>query len=197
MGCEREAQNVRKTRETEVTARLAVDGCGQSSIATGIPFFDHMLEQVSRHGLMDIDLKCIGDVEIDWHHTVEDSAIALGTCLKEALGEKSSINRYGFASVVHDEAWVVISLDLSGRPYLEAGLGLMEGAAGQMDRSTLREFFRALCNAAGITLHLRVLAGENPHHIAEASFKALGRALRVAAAPDAAVIGIPSSKGVL
>ena len=194
----REARISRTTAETAITARVALDGTGAHEIATGVGFFDHMLAQLSRHSLIDIDLSAEGDLHIDDHHTVEDCGLALGQALAEALGEKRGIRRYGAFTLVMDDARVEAALDLSGRPWLAWEVDFPTQKIGAFDTELVREFFQALANRGGITLHVTARAGINSHHIAEAAFKAVARALRQAVEPDArAGEAIPSTKGAL
>ena len=193
----RSASIDRKTSETEISLRISLDGEGNSSIRTGIPFFDHMLTLFSRHGLIDLDVQAKGDIEVDYHHTVEDVGLALGAAFSKALGDKSGIRRYGSAYVPMDEALARVVVDCSGRPYLayEAPRGVE--AIGLFPFQLVEEFLRAFSVQAGLTLHVSILAGRDAHHMAEAIFKALGRALDVAVSHDDRVKGIPSTKGVL
>jgi imidazoleglycerol-phosphate dehydratase len=195
----RTARIGRVTGETQVLVELSLDGAGVSRTETGVPFFDHMLAQLGKHGLLDLTVQARGDLEVDAHHTVEDTAIALGQALREALGEKLGITRFGDALVPLDETLVRAAVDLSGRPYLvhtePAGMAPLIGA---YDTTLTRHFFESLVHAAGICMHLDVLRGRNPHHIVEAQFKAFARALRAASAPDPRSGGaVPSTKGVL
>jgi len=196
----------RKTAETSIVVELLLDGSGKADIETGIPFFDHMLTLMAKHSLCDLKLHCKGDLEIDFHHTVEDCGIALGQAFTQALGDKKGINRYGWALVPMDEARVAVALDFSGRPVLvyEADLLLQLGGAviGRTaeDRFTpqlVEEFFRAFATNAAMNLHLVVQAGRDAHHIIEGSFKALAKALDLACQINPRVQGIPSTKGVL
>ena len=192
------AELTRKTTETEITLRLDLDGAGQTSIATGIGFFDHMLTAFGRHGLFDLDITAAGDLQIDAHHTVEDVGIVLGQALRQALGDKRGITRFGQANVPMDEALVEASIDLSGRGHLAWGPAFARPMLGAMDTQLVEEFFRALTGNGLFTLHVRQLAGENAHHVAEAAFKAVARALRMAVTPDPRAAGaIPSTKGAL
>ncbi len=194
----RTARVERLTRETQILVELDLDGTGQAEAGTGVPFFDHMLAQLGKHGGLDLTVRAKGDTEIDAHHTVEDTAIALGQALREALGDKAGITRFGDALVPLDETLVQVAVDLSGRPYAvhrePAGMAPL---IGTYDTTLTRHFFESLAHSAGICLHVRVITGRNPHHIVEAQFKAVARALRAAAAPDPRAIGIPSTKGVL
>jgi len=187
----------RKTSETEIELTLCLDGIGNAVITTGIGFFDHMLNHVARHGLMDLELKAIGDLHVDFHHTVEDVGICMGEALKQALGDKQGINRYGFSVVPMDEALASVSLDLSGRPFLVYSNPLSGRNAGDFSLDLVPVFLQALADRGGITLHSTVHTAENPHHSAEAVFKALGRALRQAMEIDPRIKGIPSTKGIL
>lgn len=194
----RQAEIIRKTQETAITLRLNLDGNGTAKLATGIGFFDHMLDQLARHGLLDLDLTAEGDRHIDDHHTVEDCGIALGQALAKALGDKRGIRRYGECRLVMDEAQVACALDLSGRPYLVWNIALPSPKIGSFDSELLREFFQALASHGGITLHMDQIHGLNSHHIAEAAFKAFARALRAAVEPDPRRAGaVPSTKGQL
>ena len=185
----------RQTKETTIDLRLVVDGTGAASAATGIPFFDHMLEQLGRHGGFDLDVKARGDLEIDLHHTVEDVGIVLGTALKDALGDKSGVRRFANALVPLDEALVQVALDLSGRPFLVYEVDPVSEWIGTFDPQLAEEFWRAFAFGAGITLHLRSLSGRNGHHVIEASFKGVARALRDAVRVEGG--GVPSTKGSL
>jgi imidazoleglycerol-phosphate dehydratase len=202
----RSAKIERNTSETKISAELEIDGGGKSSIATGIPFFDHMLTLLAKHSLCDLTLRCDGDLDIDFHHTVEDCGIALGQAFAQALGDKKGINRYGWAVVPMDEARVEVALDFSGRPVLvyEAELLLKNGGAviGRTaeDRFTpqlVEEFLRAFSTAAAMNLHVVVQAGRDAHHIIEGTFKALAKALDLACQINPRVQGVPSTKGVL
>ena len=193
----RSASIDRKTSETEITLSISLDGDGQSSIRTGIPFFDHMLTLFSRHGLIDLDVAAKGDIEVDYHHTVEDVGLALGAAFTKALGDKSGIRRYGSAYVPMDEALARVVIDCSGRPYLAYEVPRGVEAIGLFPFQLVEEFLRAFSVQAGLTLHVSILAGRDAHHMAEAIFKALGRALDVAVSHDDRVKGIPSTKGVL
>jgi len=194
---QRSATITRKTNETDITITLTLDGDGKSEIATGVGFFDHMLTQIARHGLMHLAITAKGDLHIDDHHTVEDVGIALGQALAQAVGDKAGIARYGHAFVPMDEALVLCALDLSGRGHLEFDLSVSSPKIGAFDTELVVEFFRAVAINGGITLHLRQMSGNNAHHTVEAAFKAFGRALDMATRHDARVTGIPSSKGAL
>jgi imidazoleglycerol-phosphate dehydratase len=187
----------RTTGETRINLSLSLDGEGRSDIRTGIPFFDHMLTLFSRHGLLDLEVAAKGDIEVDYHHTVEDVGITLGQALAKALGDKAGIRRYGHAYVPMDEALARVVVDCSGRPFLayEAPRGVE--AIGLFPFQLVEEFLRAVAVNAGLTLHVSILAGRDAHHMAEAVFKALGRALDIAVSLDGRVKGIPSTKGVL
>ena len=187
----------RKTSETDITVALKLDGSGKRTIETGIGFFDHMLDHVARHGLFDLEVRARGDVHVDHHHTVEDVGICLGEALREALGDKSGLRRYGSAIVPMDEALATVALDLSGRAFLVYANPLDDRRAGEFLLDLIPVFLRALADRAGITLHASVQSAENPHHAAEAIFKALGRALGDAVERDPRVKDVPSTKGVL
>ena len=188
----------RNTLETQIKVEINLDGVGSSNIQTGLGFFDHMLEQVARHGLFDITIKAMGDLHIDAHHTVEDVGITLGQAFKEALGEKTGISRYGHAYVPLDEALSRVVIDLSGRPGLEYAVDYVRGRIGEFDVDLIREFFQGFVNLAGVTLHIDNLKGDNAHHQSETIFKAFGRALRVAVSADERSVGkVPSTKGKL
>jgi imidazoleglycerol-phosphate dehydratase len=193
----RSASITRKTRETDITVALDLDGSGSTTVATGVPFFDHMLDAFGRHGLFDLSVSAVGDLEIDAHHTVEDVGIVLGQAVAEALADKSGITRFGSATVPMDEALVLAAVDISGRGALYYDVALPIEIIGTFDTTLAKEFLTALATNAGVTLHVRSLAGENAHHIIEAAFKATARALAQAAALDARVSGVPSTKGAL
>jgi imidazoleglycerol-phosphate dehydratase len=194
----RHAKIDRKTKETEIHLKLNLDGRGKSHIETGIPFMDHMLGLMAAHGFFDIELTGKGDREIDDHHTVEDLGISLGTALKEALGEKKGIRRYGEATVPMDEALARVVMDISNRPVLCYRVSLKKRTTGTFDVGLVKEFFRALITHAGITLHVDLIAGEDPHHISEAIFKAFARALDQAVGLENRLDGnVPSTKGLL
>jgi imidazoleglycerol-phosphate dehydratase len=193
----RRGEIVRTTRETDISLKLELDGTGLSDIDSGIGFLDHMLVLMAHHGRMDVSLSCRGDLEADCHHTAEDIGIVLGQALSSALGAKAGIVRYGTAHVPMDETLVRVSLDLSGRPYLSCSLPFTAQRLGTLDTEMVCEFFRAVTQHGGITLHVDCLRGSNNHHMAEAAFKAFGRALLEAAAVDPTVQGVPSTKGLL
>lgn len=188
----------RSTKETEIEVTINLDGTGVYDVATGVGFFDHMLEQLSRHSLIDITVRAKGDLHIDFHHTVEDVGIALGLALTKALGDKRGISRYASIELPMDETLTRCAIDVSGRPYLIWKVRFDRDKIGEMDTELFREFFQALAQNGGLTLHLETLYGENNHHIAESTFKALARALRSALAIDPRVAGdLPSTKGRL
>ncbi len=193
----REAEIKRKTEETEISLQLSVDGTGRRQISTGIAFFDHMLGLLAYHACFDINLEAKGDLEVDQHHTVEDVGLCLGGALAEALGDKRGIVRYGWSLLPMDDALCMVALDLSGRPYLSYGIELPVRLISDFDPTCVREFLQAMSNTGGITLHLKGLSGDNPHHILEAAFKGLGRALRDACRIDPGRREIPSTKGSL
>jgi len=187
----------RKTRETEIRLELSLDGTGEVEVSTGIGFFDHMLTLLAHHASFDLKLEARGDLEVDQHHTVEDVGLCLGKALGEALGDKRGIQRYGWAVLPMDEALCLIALDLSGRPHLSYDVELPVQLIADFDPTCVREFLQAVTNEGGITLHVRSLGGENPHHVLEAVFKGLGRALRAAVSLNPATRDIPSTKGTL
>lgn len=187
----------RKTNETEVTVRLDLDGPGAVAIQTGVGFLDHMLTHVAVHGFAALDVAATGDLHVDGHHTVEDVGIAFGQALHQALGDRAGICRFGDAVVAMDEALAQVVLDLSGRPHLSYTDGLSPGKIGEVDTELFREFFEAFVRSAGATLHVRVLAGRNAHHVIEAVFKAFGRALDAATRLEPRRQGVPSTKGSL
>jgi imidazoleglycerol-phosphate dehydratase len=193
----RKAEVKRKTKETEVVLKLDLDGSGRHSIDTGIPFFDHMLSLMSYHSNVDLTLKAKGDIGVDAHHTVEDVGICLGEGIRKALGEVKGIQRYGMAIIPMDETLVSVAMDFSMRPCLVFHMKLRRSRIGTFDLELVEEFFRALCNHSKITLHVNLLYGKNSHHMVEAIFKGIGRALREAVSIDERSSGIPSTKGVL
>ena len=194
----RKAEITRTTNETEISVSVTLDGTGQHHMATGVGFFDHMLDQLARHALIDIALTAKGDLHIDDHHTVEDCGIALGQALARALGDKRGIRRYGECSLPMDDAQVRCALDLSGRPFLLWNVPFPTPKIGTFDTELVREFFQALATHGGITLHVDLIHGINSHHIAEAVFKAVARSLRLAVEADPRMAGsIPSTKGAL
>ena len=197
----RKARVERTTGESSVVVEVALDGRGQSSVKTGVGFFDHMLASLAKHALLDLTVEATGDTHVDAHHTVEDVAIVLGQALREALGDKAGIARFGDALVPLDECLVQVAIDVSGRPYC-VHTGEADGQeyvviGGDYVGSLTRHVFETLAHSAGIALHVRVLSGRDPHHVVEAQFKAVARALRAAVAPDARVAGVPSTKGAL
>lgn len=195
----RAAERSRQTKETSVSVALTLDGTGQVTVRTGLPFFDHMLEQLGRHGSLDLSVQATGDLQVDAHHTVEDVGIVLGQALAAALGDKAGVRRFASIALPLDEALVQVALDLSGRPFLAYDLGLAPRAAvlgdPPFDPQLAEEFWRAVVTAGGITLHVRGLAGVNTHHVLEASFKAVARALRDAVRVEGG--DVPSTKGIL
>ncbi|MEK6602346.1 MAG: imidazoleglycerol-phosphate dehydratase HisB [Candidatus Binatota bacterium] len=193
----RNAKASRKTKETEIAVELDLDGSGAAEIETGIPFFNHMLEIFARHGLFDLKMKAKGDIEVDFHHTVEDVGLALGQAFKEGLGDKQGICRFGEASVPLDETLAHVVVDLSGRPYLSYNVKIRPGRVGSFDTDLPHEFFQAFANQLGMNLHINVSQGENPHHIIEACFKALARAMERATRVDQRIKGVLSTKGSL
>jgi imidazoleglycerol-phosphate dehydratase len=193
----RSATLERKTKETSVSLQLEIDGSRKVKVSTGIGFFDHMLTLLAYHGGFDLNLEARGDLQVDQHHTVEDVGLCLGKALAEALGEKAGIARYGYCLMPMDEALCMVALDISGRPFLSYELELPVRLVSDFDPVCVKEFLQALANQAGITIHIRGLDGENPHHVLEAAFKGLGRALGAAVALDVGSQEIPSSKGTL
>jgi imidazoleglycerol-phosphate dehydratase len=188
----------RKTNETDISVSLELYGTGKADIETGVPFLDHMLDQIARHGLMDLSIKCDGDTEIDDHHTVEDIGITIGQAFYEAVGDKKGLTRYGHAYVPLDEALSRVVVDLSGRPGLDLGVKFTRDRVGTFDVDLIREFFQGFVNHALVTLHIDNMKGVNSHHQAETVFKAFGRALRMAVTPDERQVNvIPSTKGSL
>lgn len=193
----REASVSRETKETVISLKLNLDGSGKTDIRTGVGFFDHMLDALCRFALLDLTLRCEGDLDVDAHHSVEDCGICLGKALREALGDRKGIRRVGSAYLPMDEALAFAALDISGRPYLAFSASFLAPMCGAMDTQLAEEFFRALAVNAGLTLHLKVLEGRNDHHKMEALFKAFGLALRQAAEADPRVEGVLSTKGSL
>lgn len=187
----------RNTKETKISMKLDIDGSGKNNINTGIGFFDHMLTHISKHGFMDLDVAADGDLDVDCHHTVEDVGIVLGKCISEALGDKAGIKRFGQAIVPMDETLVLCAIDFSGRAYLNFDAQFTVPALGLFDLEMVEEFFRAVAENAGITLHIKVLDGKNNHHIAEGIFKAFGRAVDMATEIDERIDGVLSTKGML
>ncbi len=193
----RNAEIKRKTKETDIVANLYIDGTGKAKIDTGVGFFNHMLDGFSRHGLFDLNLICKGDLEVDSHHTVEDCGIVLGEAIKEAIGDKAGIKRYGQRILPMDDALVLCAIDLSGRPYLNFNYSFENAKVGEFDTELVREFFYAISYSAGMNLHIKVLDGFNTHHIIEAMFKAFGKALDEATTKDERIEGALSTKGTL
>jgi imidazoleglycerol-phosphate dehydratase len=194
----RRATVARKTKETEISVSVDLDGSGKSEIATGIGFLDHMLEQLSRHSLIDLTVKAKGDLHIDFHHTTEDTGIAIGEAVSKALGERTGINRYGDAMIPMDETLTRVALDASNRPYLIWKVNFSRPKLGEMDTELFKEWFQAFAQNAGLTLHVENLYGENNHHIVESCYKGLARALRQAVEIDPRKSdAVPSTKGVL
>ena len=190
-------KQIRKTRETKIAVELDLDGSGKSEISTGIGFMDHMLELFARHGKFDLKVQAAGDLEVDAHHTMEDLGLVLGEVFGQALGDKAGIRRYGSFLLPMDETLVLIALDLSGRPYLVYDLVPPVEKVGTLDTALFHEFFQAFCVKGGINLHVKLMAGGEIHHIFEAVFKGLARALEQAVSPDPREKGIPSTKGIL
>jgi imidazoleglycerol-phosphate dehydratase len=194
----RTAQIVRNTKETQITVNVNLDGTGTAKLNTGLPFLEHMLDQIARHGLIDLDITAKGDLHIDAHHTVEDIGITLGQAFAKAVGDKAGIRRYGHAYVPLDEALSRVVIDLSGRPGLEYRVNYPRARVGEFDVDLVHEFFQGFVNHALVTLHIDGISGDNAHHIAETVFKAFGRALRMALEADARMAGVvPSTKGSL
>lgn len=187
----------RTTSETDITVKLNVDGTGESNIDTGVGFFDHMLTLFAKHGHFDLDINAKGDLQVDGHHTVEDVGICLGQAFKEALGTKEGIARYGFFILPMDEALATVALDLSGRPYLAYNLDMTASKVGGFDTDLTHEFFQAFITNGGVSMHVRLQAGTNPHHVIEAVFKAFARAMDVATTIDPRITGVQSTKGML
>jgi imidazoleglycerol-phosphate dehydratase len=194
----RSAQVTRNTKETQIAVSINLDGAGTARLDTGIPFLEHMLDQVARHGLIDLDLQAKGDLHIDAHHTVEDIGITFGQAFERAVGDKAGIRRYGHAYVPLDEALSRVVIDLSGRPGLEYRVEYPRARIGEFDVDLVHEFFQGFVNHALVTVHVDAISGQNAHHIAETVFKAFGRALRMALEPDTRMAGVvPSTKGSL
>lgn len=193
----REAMIRRDTNETKICLSLELDGSGVTKLDTGIPFFDHMLDGFARHGLFDLQVKCEGDVEVDCHHSIEDCGIALGSAIKQAVGDKKGISRYGHFILPMDEALVLCAVDLCGRPYFVYDAKFTGEKCGQMDTQMAREFFYAVSYATGMNLHIKQFYGENDHHIMEAMFKAFGKALDMAVRLDDRITDVLSTKGAL
>jgi imidazoleglycerol-phosphate dehydratase len=193
----RTAKVNRKTKETAISVDLEIDGGGRAEIQTGMPFFNHMLDIFTRHGLFDVKIKAQGDIEVDYHHTVEDVGLALGQAFKEGLGDKGGIRRFGEASCPLDETLARVVVDLSGRPYLSYNVKIRPGRVGDFDTDLPHEFFQAFANQLGMNLHIDVVRGENPHHIIEACFKAFARAMDTATQFDSRIQGVLSTKGSL
>ena len=193
----RQAQVTRNTNETQISVSINLDGSGKSSLATGVPFLDHMLDQIARHGVFDLEVTAKGDLHIDAHHTVEDIGITLGQAFAKAAGDKKGVRRYGHAYVPLDEALSRVVVDLSGRPGLEFKVDFVRARIGEYDVDLTHEFFQGFVNHALVTLHVDNLRGDNAHHQAETVFKAFGRALRMAVEADPRMQGVPSTKGSL
>ena len=193
----RRASVARKTKETDIQLELALDGRGRYQVETGVPFLNHMLELFARHGFFDLVVRATGDLEVDYHHTVEDVGLALGQALREALGDKAGIRRFGEATVPLDEALVTSVVDLSGRPFFVYDVKIRQAKIGAFDVELIHDFLLALTNQAAMNLHVRMASGRNPHHIVEAVFKSLARALDLATQGDARVAGVLSTKGTL
>jgi imidazoleglycerol-phosphate dehydratase len=193
----RKGECVRKTRETVISVSLNLDGTGNVAISTGLPFFDHMLELMFRHALIDLRLEASGDLDVDGHHTVEDTGLAVGSALSEAVGDKKNMTRFGSALVPMDECLAEVALDISGRPHLAYNVSLEAEPLGNFDPALSRDFFQGLVNEAEITMHVDLRSGGGVHHSLEAVFKAAGRALKEAVSLDPRVGGIPSTKGTL
>jgi imidazoleglycerol-phosphate dehydratase len=193
----RKGRVARTTKESDVLVEIDLDGTGEIVVDTGVPFFDHMLSQLGKHGAFDLTVKTKGDISVDEHHTIEDTSLALGTAFKEAMGDKSGIRRYGDATLPLDEVLVRAAVDLSGRPYLVHSETEIAPMIGTYDTTLTKHIWESFVNSADITLHIKVLEGRNAHHVVEAQFKAVARALRDAVSFDAKSVGIPSTKGVL
>jgi imidazoleglycerol-phosphate dehydratase len=193
----RQAQVTRNTNETQISVSLNLDGSGRAQLATGVGFLDHMLDQIARHGVFDLEITAKGDLHIDAHHTVEDVGITLGQAFAKAIGDKAGVRRYGHAYVPLDEALSRVVVDLSGRPGLDLRIDFVRARIGEFDVDLVREFFQGFVNHALVTLHIDNLKGDNAHHQAETAFKAFGRALRMAVELDPRMTGVPSTKGSL
>jgi imidazoleglycerol-phosphate dehydratase len=187
----------RKTKESDIQVELELEGTGKAEVDTGMPFLNHMLDSFSRHGFFDLKLKAKGDLEVDYHHTVEDVGLALGQAFKESLGDKQGIRRFGEASCPLDETLAKVVVDISGRPYLSYNVKIRPGRVGNFDTDLPHEFFGAFANQLGMNLHIDVIRGENPHHIIEACFKAFARAMDMATQRDSRIEGVLSTKGSL
>lgn len=193
----RTAEIRRDTFETKINMSIDLDGTGINNISTGIGFFDHMLTHISKHGFFDIDVEAKGDIEVDCHHTIEDVGIVFGKCLSQALGDRKGIKRYGFFILPMDEALILCSLDISGRPYLNFDAVFPTEKCGDMDMEMVEEFFKAICLNSGIDMHIKMLEGKNSHHIAEGIFKCFAKALDMAVSYDERIEGVLSTKGML
>ncbi len=193
----RNATIERSTTETEIDVKLAIDGAGVSKIGTGVGFFDHMLTLFARHGFFDLEISARGDLQVDGHHTVEDVGICLGQAFDQALGDRKGITRYGAVILPMDEALATVSIDISGRPFLAYNLDMSDSHIGGFGTDLAHEFFQAFVNNAGITLHVRMQAGTNPHHIIESVFKGFGKAMDRATSLDSRITGIHSTKGII
>lgn len=191
------AELKRKTKETDIQMKLTLDGTGEGKIKTGVGFFDHMMEGFTRHGLFDLELSVKGDLDVDCHHTIEDTGIVLGTAIKDAIGDKKGIRRYGSMILPMDEALVLCAVDLCGRPYFSMDAEFTQDSAGDMDTEMVREFFYAMSYTAGMNLHIKVLDGTNTHHIIEAIFKSFAKALDEAVSYDSRITDVLSTKGTL
>ncbi len=193
----REVEVARKTKETDIVVKINLDGNGKASVSTGIPFINHMLELFARHGFFDLDVKAVGDIEIDYHHTMEDLGLVLGEAIAKALGDKAGIRRYGHCILPMDESLALVALDLSGRPYLVYDLIPPATLVKDIDTALFREFFQALCVKSGMNLHIQLMKGEEVHHVFEAVFKSFAKALDQAVSFDARIDGVLSTKGSL
>ncbi|MCI1943796.1 imidazoleglycerol-phosphate dehydratase HisB [Clostridium luticellarii] len=191
----RTAELSRHTYETDINIKMDLDGCGKYVIDTGIGFFNHMLSMVAKHGMVDLDVQAKGDLDVDFHHTVEDTGIVMGKCIKNALGDKKNVKRYGTFFIPMDESLSMVSVDLSGRPYLVFDADFKTEKVGKMDSQLVEEFFRALAFNAEMTLHVKIFYGKNTHHMIEGIFKAFGHAFREAASIDDSINGVMSTKG--